>query len=383
MMLRHARRRSRQTPEEQWLRGASDASSRALDTFLTTPVFSVRSPLTDRDVAMFLSGLADCLGTGVPLEQAISTFADACSDGNASALYTELAAGCRGGAALSDLLAGHRATFSYATVALVKAGEQTGQLERALDAASHVVADMSAPSRALRRVAFYPIAGAAALITLFTGLAAIATPLLASANPHSTLKALTSDLLAVAKVLSFLLIPLLLMAGGGRLAMRIRAVAPPIRRRLDPIALRVPGVAQLTGRVAQARLLTTAGWLMRSGVDAATALSLAAPTTGNDAYADAALRAADRVRAGASTADALGEEPLYADRLAVTVRLAEQAGTLPDALSDHGIQLEEEARDTARALTRVGELLIRAIVGTAVLLWLTALFLPVLTASAS
>ncbi len=143
-------------------------------------------------------------------------------------------------------------------------------------------------------------------------------------------------------------------------------VALPVAKSLtDDVIYRLPLLAPLGWRAAQARLLTSLHVLMQAGIDLPTALDLAAPTTGLRPMQAELRVAAEQVRQEIPVAQALQKCRALSDQAKGALGTAQQSGLYEQALE----RLAERALEQREAIIKriatvgtIGSLLIAGII---------------------
>ena len=324
--------------------------------------------------------LAGLVSSGLPLERALSSLADEAERENEHQLVATLRAEVNGGSTFARALAQHPQEFSDIFVAVIGAGEQSGNLGLVLERLADDQEEQQALKSKLIGAALYPaiVTVVAMVIVLF--LVAYVVPQVAHvfASSKRALPILTVIMIGISNLVRsygwLLLIALVLAALGGRLALA-NAV---FREKFDAAWLNVPILGKLARSYNTARFASTLAMLSAAGVPILKALQAAADTLSNRALRSDALDALVLVREGAPLASALAQKKRFPGLLAMFARLGEQTGQLPVMLQRAAKQLGTEVARRAMQLATLLEPLLIVAMGLAVMLIVLAVLLPII-----
>ena len=324
--------------------------------------------------------LAGLVSSGLPLERALSSLADEAERENEHQLVATLRAEVNGGSTFARALAQHPQEFSDIFVAVIGAGEQSGNLGLVLERLADDLEEQQALKSKLIGAALYPaiVTVVAMVIVLF--LVAYVVPQVAHvfASSKRALPILTVIMIGISNFVRsygwLLLIALVLAALGGRLALANAA----FRERFDAAWLKVPILGKLARSYNTARFASTLAMLSAAGVPILKALQAAADTLSNRALRTDALDALVLVREGAPLASALAQKKRFPGLLAMFARLGEQTGQLPVMLQRAAKQLGTEVARRAMQLATLLEPLLIVAMGLAVMLIVLAVLLPII-----
>jgi len=324
--------------------------------------------------------VAGLVSSGLPLERALSSLADEAERESEHQLVATLRAEVNGGSTFARALAQHPQEFSDIFVAVIGAGEQSGNLGLVLERLADDLEEQQALKSKLIGAALYPaiVTVVAMVIVLF--LVAYVVPQVAHvfASSKRALPILTVIMIGISNFVRsygwLLLIALVLAGLGGRLALA-NAV---FREKFDAAWLNVPILGKLARSYNTARFASTLAMLSAAGVPILKALQAAADTLSNRALRSDALDALVLVREGAPLASALAQKKRFPGLLAMFARLGEQTGQLPVMLQRAAKQLGTEVARRAMQLATLLEPLLIVAMGLAVMLIVLAVLLPII-----
>jgi general secretion pathway protein F len=331
-------------------------------------------------LAVWTRQLAGLVGSGLPIERALTALADESEDARQRELISQLKAEVNAGSAFARALATAPREFDDVYRGVVAAGEQSGALGQVLEKlADDLEASEDLKGKLVGAMAYPAIISAiSVLIVIF--LVTYVVPQIATVFTSSkrALPALTVAMLAISDFVRTWGWALLAATVGGALLLRQALKAPAFRLRFDAALLGVPLIGRLARGYNAARFAGTLAMLASAGVPILKALQAAAETLSNRAMQADALDALVQVREGAPLGSALAGKKRFPGILAMFARLGEQTGQLPEMLSRAARQLSVEVTRRSMAAATLLEPLLIVAMGAIVLLIVLAVLLPII-----
>jgi general secretion pathway protein F len=313
-----------------------------------------------REVTAFLRELALLLRARVTLEAALHTLGDDTGKG-LTRLAGALRASISAGESFADALERHPAIIEPAYVAMVRAGEASGNLDSVVHA---IVEDRARRHLLAERIGSairYPcfLVGSAALILVF-----FLVYVVPQFEPvFKDLGAKLNSGAAVVIAASTWLRGNVDMVLGSSIALILAAwfvfKRPQTRKTMVAALSCVPGIAGLLRDRRAARLLGTLGLLVENGVALPTALKILRDIVTEPRHATAAERVHEQVRNGRRFADALAETDLLPPLAVRMLRVGDETGDLA-SIARHAAQFYEHKLGTGldRLMGAIGPIVI-------------------------
>ena len=324
--------------------------------------------------------LAGLVGSGLPLERALTALADEAEDPRLRELVAHLKSEVNAGSPFARALATAPREFDEVYRAVVAAGEQSGALGQVLER----LADDLEQRQALRAKVFgamlYPGIVCVVAIVIVVVLMTYVVPQIAGVFSSSkrALPTLTVVMLAISAFIRSWGWAMALGLVGGSVLLSLARRNPAFHERSDAWLLRLPFIGRLARGYNAARFGGTLAMLAGAGVPILKALQAAAETLGNRAMRADAMEALVQVREGAPLASALAAKKRFPGLLAMFARLGEQTGQLPVMLQRASTQMSAEVQRRSIAAATVLEPVLIVVMGIIVILIMLAVMLPIM-----
>ena len=324
--------------------------------------------------------LAGLVGSGLPLERALTALADEAEDPRQRELVSHLKSEVNAGSAFARALATAPREFDDVYRAVVAAGEQSGALGAVLERLADDLEQRQALRAKVTGAMLYPAIVSLVAVVIVIVLMTYVVPQIAGVFTSSkrALPPLTVAMLAVSAFVRNWgwAVAAALVAGAVLFVLARRN--PAFHERSDATLLRLPLIGRLARGYNAARFGGTLAMLAGAGVPILKALQAAAETLGNRAMRADALDALVQVREGAPLASALAGKKRFPGLLAMFARLGEQTGQLPVMLGRASTQLSAEVQRRALAAATILEPLLIVVMGLVVVLIMMAVLLPIM-----
>ncbi len=339
-----------------------------------------RRAFTATTLAVWTRQLAGLVGSGLPLERALTALADEAEEQKQRELIAHLRSEVNAGSTFARALSTAPREFDDVYRAVVAAGEQSGALGAVLERLAEDLEARQALRAKMVGAMLYPAIVSVIALFIVIFLVTYVVPQVATVfiNAKRALPALTVGMLALSAFVrqwGWLLLIATAVAVAGFIVLRRQEA---FRLRSDAAFLRLPLLGRLARGYNAARFGGTLAMLAASGVPILKALQAAAETLGNRAMRADAMEALVQVREGAPLASALAAKKRFPGLLAMFARLGEQTGQLPVMLSRAAAQMSAEVQRRAMAAATILEPLLIVAMGVVVMLIVLAVLLPII-----
>lgn len=304
----------------------------------------------------FTDHLASMIHTGTPLVEALNIYHDEEEDKKAiSYIVEDIVGHIKQGHKLSESLSNFPETFSSFYVALVRAGETTGNLDETL---SYLAGELRREYEFYARIKsalLYPCIVLSLAFAVMMMLIFLVIPKITELT-----KSLGGDLPLSTKIVSS--IATFLTSFGPVIAIFF-AIAifsliyslknKAVREKIDPYILRVPVFGRLIKRYILTRFLRIVGSSLKYGIPISTSFMMAGDVVNNKVYRDSCKSIEINLNRGMNLSTSLSVEGayLFPKSIVRTVRGAEKTGTVDIALLRLSNFYETEVDRSLKRLT--------------------------------
>ena len=346
----------------------------------STAASFTRRVFSSTGLAVWTRQLAGLVGSGLPLERALTALADEAEHPRQRELVAHLKSEVNAGSSFARALATAPREFDDIYRAVVAAGEQSGALGGVLERLADDLEERQALRSKVLGAMLYPAIVSLVALIIVIVLVTFVVPQIA--NVFSTgkraLPFLTVAMLGVSSFVRSWGWAVALLAVGGITALVLARRNEVFRERSDAAVLNLPLIGRLARGYNAARFGGTLAMLAGAGVPILKALQAAAETLGNRAMRADALDALVQVREGAPLASALAGKKRFPGLLAMFARLGEQTGQLPQMLQRASTQMSAEVQRRAMAAATILEPLLIVGMGGVVIVIMLAVLMPII-----
>ncbi len=340
--------------------------------------FRKRIPLSE--VSLMLRQLATLLEAGLPLEQALAVLIEQGDNAAMRQVIASLRSEVLAGSTLARAMEKHRDTFPDIHRALMRAGEESGELATVMDKLATYSENQQALQQKIGLAMVYPAIVILVAVLVVGGLLLFVVPPVVEVFQQSKqeLPLLTRALIALSDFLSATWLYLLALAVIGGFAAQRALQLETLRYQFHLKLLRLPVLGKLIRGSNTARMASTLSILVGSGVGLLTALNAACGVVTNLPMQRALEDAAAKVREGVTLSRALAASGLFPPVLVHLIASGEQSGRLDIMLDRVAKQQTQEVSGFTTALTSILEPVLILFMGAVVLLIVLAILLPII-----
>lgn len=306
-------------------------------------------PLPIKALINFCTQLASILRAGVALANALDMLYSKMDKGpvkNATGNILELV---QKGNSLSDAIAKQGKAFPELMLNMVKAGEQTGDLDKALNKLAEQFDKELKLKHQIKSAMNYPkILG---VITAAVAILLCVVVLPKMVSGMNNIPAMTLFLLNFADFVKkywyiFLLVGIILY-----FTLPIIKNIPKVRYSLDKLKVKIPKVGKLIRMTYTATFARTLATLYEGGISIVDAIQMATATVGNKYISSQMEEAIYRIKKGEPMSKAIAAAECFDPLLTSMLFVGEESGVLGDVLTRVANYFDEEADSAVKGLT--------------------------------
>ncbi|HDN97824.1 MAG TPA: type II secretion system F family protein [bacterium] len=339
----------------------------------------VRGRVSLTELAVFSRQFATMLDAGVPIIDILDDLSKQTTNKYFGYVLSKIRRDIQEGSNFSMALSKHPKVFSPLYIALVRSGEESGNLPSVMEEIASYLEDQIMLLRKVRQAVSYP----SVIIAFFIGVVSFVFLFLiprfqqifksfGAKLPPLTMAVLNTSQFFV-KFLPFIIGFLFLMW----IFFLIYRRTPTGRKHIDTLKLKFPFFGKLMTKISLARFARSLSTLLGGGVSIAMALDIVADTAGNVIIGNIIRK----VRKGVIEGKVLGEEmrkyPIFPPMLVRMVSVGEETGRMEDMLNRVSKFFRDEVDATLNILTSILEPVLIIGLGIIVGIVVLAIYLPI------
>jgi type IV pilus assembly protein PilC len=332
-----------------------------------------------KDLAVMSRQMATMIGAGLSLLRTLNILAEQTENKTLAKQLATISKDVESGTSLSDAMRRHDETFPPLMINMVRAGETGGFLDNALTSIAANFEKEAKLRGTIKSAMTYPV-----VVLIISGIAVIAMLIFIVPTFENMFKSLGGQLPLPTEMLVQLshamvwLGPVIVVAViVFWLWWRKNKHTEAVRRRLDPVKLKLPVFGALLKKIAVARFSRNFANMISAGVPILQALHIVGETSGNWVIERALQRVSESVRQGKSIAGPLGDESAFPDMVTQMIAVGEDSGSMETMLEKIAEFYDAEVEATTEALTSLIEPLLIVFLGVIIGGMIVALYLPI------
>lgn len=304
--------------------------------------------VTRQELITFCFHLSQLLKAGVNIIEALTDLRDTVDNPGLRQVVAGIIEDIEGGLKLSEAMASHPYIFDAVFVALVRAGEQSGQLNEVLDELSENIKWQDEIAGQAQRALVYPaivftvIAGVIfVLLTVLVPQLAVTFKTLVPKLPRET--ELLIGLSNIFVKYWYLIIGVPIAAGVG-LFLAVRS-NDHLQAQMDAISIRLPVLGPIRFKIMLARFSTFFAMLYRSGISVLDCIQICEKIMGNRLMEQALQHVGRSISEGQGISQAFTSTKLFPPLVLRMLRVGESTGGLDVALLNVSYFYNREVRE--------------------------------------
>ncbi|NMO50878.1 type II secretion system F family protein [Actinoplanes sp. TBRC 11911] len=335
-----------------------------------------------KDLAIFARQFATMTSSGMSLLRSLAILEEQTSAPALKKAIGEIRAEVSGGVALSTAMGRHDRIFPRLMIAMIRAGETGGMIDRALEQIADSLEKDSALRSKIKSAMTYP-----AIVLSFTFLLIAAVLIFIVPIFENMFKNLGGQLPAITQFLvdashnMWWIGPLILVVGVSSSVTykRQMRVSADFRLKSDRLKLKMPVFGSLFRKLAMSRFARNLGLLLNVGVPVMQALAVVGETTGNEVINIAMKDVQNAVRDGQPMSSAMRHHDIFPAMVTQMVEVGEESGQISQMLDKVADFYDREVDSAAESLTASIEPIMVLVMGAVVGGMVICLYLPMFT----
>jgi len=327
-----------------------------------------------KDLITFCLHLSQVTRAGISLLEGLKDLVDEAEQPRFRAILGAVVEAIQSGTRLADALAAYPKVFNHTFVALIRAGEQSGNIPETFQKLADSLKWQDELRASFKKLLIYPAFGLSVILGVFLFLMIYLVPQLSSfirSMSGGQLPLQTKLLLGISGFLVnhwwvLLAVP---AASGIAAILVLRFASEGLRTDLDRLKLRLPLVGGTLQKISLARFTSTLGMLYASSIPVLSALDLAAGAAGNRVITKAVIECKAKITDGLTIAESFEHAKLFPKLVIRMLRIGEATGELDRSLANVSYFYDREIAESIETLQAVIEPVLTIFMGS-ILGWL-------------
>jgi len=335
-----------------------------------------------KDLAVFARQFATMTASGMSLLRSLAILEEQTSAPPLKKALGEVRADVSGGVSLSAAMGKHEKVFPRLMVAMIRAGEAGGMIDRALEQIADSLEKDSALRGKIKSALTYPAIVLCFTFVLIAGVLIFIVPIFEAMfkSLGGELPAITQFLVTASHNMWWIGPLFLILAIGGSITYKKRArESAEFRLTVDKLKLRMPVFGTLFQKLAMSRFARNLGLLLNVGVPVMQALAVVGETTGNEVINIAMKDVQAAVRDGNTMSSALRHHDVFPAMVTQMIEVGEESGQISQMLDKVADFYDREVDSAAESLTASIEPIMVLVMGAVVGGMVICLYLPMFT----
>lgn len=332
-----------------------------------------------KELAVMSRQMATMISAGLSLLRTLNILAEQTESKPLARILGTVRDEVETGVSISDAMARHGETFPPLMISMIRAGEAGGFLDGALESIATNFEKEAKLKGKIKSALTYPV------IVLVMSLISVAAMLIFIVPVFQKMFATLGGKLPLPTMMLVYLSKSMVWIGPLIVAIAIAfSIWWPrnkntlrVRKRLDPLKLKLPVFGLLLKKIAVARFSRNFSDMIGAGVPILRALNIVGETSGNWVIETALKNVAEAVRQGQSVAGPLAEQPVFPPMVTQMIAVGEDAGSLEIMLDKIADFYDQEVEAATEQLTAMIEPLMVAFLGIVIGSMVVALYLPI------
>ena len=317
----------------------------------------ITNRIRGKDKVFFTRQLSTLVEAGLPITQSLHTILDQTKNKRMQEVIQDIITSVEGGKTLHDAVAKHPDVFNNIYIALVRAGETSGTLDRSLKRLADQQEKDEAIMRRIRGAMYYPSIVLLVIVMVLVFMLVTIIPQIEQlyAGLNKPLPLATAALVWLANAVKYYWY--LIIAGVFFVVYFFRQYMRTETgiKMSSNLKLNAPVISRLFRKMYMARFTRTADTLLEAGVPMLDMLDVAADAVDNVYIANSINVAAERVKGGMALSKAISDQEYFNELVPQMIKIGEQSGRISQMLGKVASVYEDELDEEIKAISTIIE----------------------------
>ncbi len=340
----------------------------------------LKHKIKDRELMVVTKQLSSMLASGLPLDEALNIIAEQAESKRMGEILYSVKLDVQGGSSLSQALRKYKDVFPPIYINMVRAGEQTGNLDGVLGRLADMMEKRIALKRKIKGALIYPTIVSIVAVGVIALIMTFVIPTFAemynSSGMHLPLptQIVINISLFMKHYFWYMLVALIVFVIVLRISYK---KVYSVRRFMDKLLLNIPIFGVLVRKGSIANFATILSSLSASGIDILDSLEISAKTAGNVIIEETLMEVKEMVRRGDNLSFAMASVGEFPDMVIQMVSVGEETGTLDEMMAKVSKYYEDEVDNAVKNLTNMIEPIIIIVLGGIIGFLVISMYLPI------
>ncbi len=335
--------------------------------------------VSHKDVVMLSRQMASLFEAQLSALRIFRILAEEAEDDNMQRVLTQVSDDIQGGSPIHEALSKHPKVFSSFYTSMVKAGEESGQLDETFEYLANYLERTYELTSKAKHALMYPAVVMVVFISVMLLMFTVIVPQIAEIIEESgeELPVYTEIVLSISDFLvSYGIFLAIAVIVGFVLFFRwVRTERG--RRTFDKFKLSLPLFSDLFRKLALSRMADNMSTMITSGISMVQALEVTADVVGNEVYRGILLETAQTVRDGKNISETFSQYEEMPSVMVQMVRVGEETGSLGDILKTMARFYQREFSSSVDTLVGLIEPIMIVVLGLGVGILLASVLMPI------
>ncbi|MBU8870730.1 MAG: type II secretion system F family protein [Gemmatimonadales bacterium] len=341
--------------------------------------FKSPSRVKGPEIRDFTLHMGTTLSAGIPMMEALKDFQEGCGGKDFKNIVSDLHRAIAGGSQLSEALGGHSHVFPDIYVAIIEAGEATGNLDRSFADLVNYLEWSDDLNSQTKQMMMYPAMLGTATIGLFLLMSLYVIPQFQGAFSSQSFKlpTLTVKVMGVGDFMGTWWPFMLGFSLAAFVGVKMARTTPSGRYHFDRLVLQLPVVGHFVSNLSLSRFARYFSLLLGSGLDVLRALQLLQKVVGNAVMEKELIAVHQGITGGGTLRESFDQCQTFPILIKRLIAVGEKTGSLDTTLIKASEHIDKELPRTLKQAYTVLEAVILVFLGTLVAVCALAMLLPI------
>ncbi|MBL8523852.1 MAG: type II secretion system F family protein [Betaproteobacteria bacterium] len=335
--------------------------------------------VTRKELITFCFHMDQLMRAGVPIIDALTDLRDTIENDGFKAIVASVLEDVEGGKKLSDAMAEHPQAFDQVFVALIRTGEQSGQLPEVLSKLTENLKWQDELAAQVKKAMMYPIFAGTVIFAVVFCLMVFLVPQLGA-----TMKALTPNppastmaLIAVSLVMKkywflFVGVPIAVVIA----LIVVAKTSDDAKYRIDGLMLKLPIMGPLMTKIILARFSTYFALMYQSGLGVLDCIQISEKIVGNRVIEEGLQRVGREINDGTGITQAFQNARLFPPLVLRMLKVGESTGALDTSLLNVSYFYNRDVKEQMSKIQEMIQPILTVVLGGVLIGILVTVFNP-------